>query len=216
METVKINFEKTASFDIDAQKGFTPICPDELPVPYGNTIVNELIKQAELAKYRIGSKDVHPQNAIWIASKDRKQFSTVVGENVDIRWNAHCMSGTKGAELLDGLPHVSEYDYFVFKGTEPDMHPYSPIYHDLNKKISTGVIEWARDKEITTFICGGLALNYCLGEGAIDLKKAGFEVIVNLSATKGVGTEEEINEYVEKLKELGIILTKNCQKLSLV
>ena len=24
---------KTASFDVDAQKSFTPLCPDELPVP---------------------------------------------------------------------------------------------------------------------------------------------------------------------------------------
>jgi len=27
---------KIASFDVDAQKGFTPICPDELPVTGGD------------------------------------------------------------------------------------------------------------------------------------------------------------------------------------
>ena len=30
---------KIASFDVDAQKGFTPLCPNELPVPEGDTIV---------------------------------------------------------------------------------------------------------------------------------------------------------------------------------
>lgn len=29
---------KIASFDVDAQKGFTPLCPDELPVPGGDAI----------------------------------------------------------------------------------------------------------------------------------------------------------------------------------
>ena len=31
-----------ASFDIDAQNTFTPVCPDELPVAEGDTIAPEL------------------------------------------------------------------------------------------------------------------------------------------------------------------------------
>ncbi len=33
---------KTAAFDVDAQKGFTPLCPDELPVVGGHLIGAEL------------------------------------------------------------------------------------------------------------------------------------------------------------------------------
>ena len=36
-----------ASFDIDAQNTFTPVCPDELPVAEGDTIAGELNAQAE-------------------------------------------------------------------------------------------------------------------------------------------------------------------------
>ena len=35
-----------ASFDIDAQNTFTPVCPDELPVAEGDTIAPELNAQA--------------------------------------------------------------------------------------------------------------------------------------------------------------------------
>ncbi len=68
-DIMKINFDTTASFDVDAQKGFSPVCPDELPVPDGDKIVDELNAQATFAKYRIGSKDWHHNNAIHIANK---------------------------------------------------------------------------------------------------------------------------------------------------
>ena len=38
-----------ASFDIDAQNTFTPVCPDELPVAEGDTIAPELNAQAQFA-----------------------------------------------------------------------------------------------------------------------------------------------------------------------
>ena len=206
MEKIKLHRETTASFDIDAQKGFTPLCPKELPVPGGDEIVEELNAQAKFAKFRMGSKDVHPSNAVWIATEDEPQFTSIEGhKNADTRWNAHCMSGTMGAELLDGLPKVCEYNYFVFKGIEPDLHPFSPIYHDLERKMSTGVIEYLKQNGIKTVIVGGLALNsedipLCVGSGIIDLANADFNVILNLSATRGLGSKEGRNEFIEILK----------------
>ena len=41
-----------ASLDIDAQKGFTPLCPNELPVVGGDDIVAALNAQATLATLR--------------------------------------------------------------------------------------------------------------------------------------------------------------------
>ena len=56
---VKFVKAQVASFDVDAQNTFTPLCPDELPVPEGNCIVDELNAQAKWANYRVGSKDAH-------------------------------------------------------------------------------------------------------------------------------------------------------------
>ena len=47
---------KIASFDVDAQKGFTPLCPNELPVPEGDAIVPALNQLAARAQLRIGSR----------------------------------------------------------------------------------------------------------------------------------------------------------------
>jgi nicotinamidase/pyrazinamidase len=193
---------KIASFDVDAQKGFTPLRPDELPVQGGDEIVEELNEQAKLADYRVGSKDCHPPKALWTADAEHPQFSPVEngGPNVDIHWNSHCVVGTKGNELLDGLPKVSEYDYFVFKGIEPDLHPYGACYHDMEEKLSTGVIEWLKSKEVKVVIVGGLAYDYCVKTTAIQLRKAGFIVVINKNATRAISPESEKDALAEMYK----------------
>ena len=215
----KINFNTTAAFDVDAQRGFTPLCPEELPVLGGHLIVDECLKNHTKAKYKVMSKDAHPCAGAWTATEANPQYSNVGLPNVDIRWNSHCVVGTNGFELLKGLPHPSEYNFIIYKGAEYDMHPYSPCYHDLAKTISTGVIEWSKINGIDTFILGGLALNFeesplCLGSAAIDLKDAGFEVIVNLAATRGIGSDEGRNIFIDILKAKDIIIVDSADEIT--
>jgi nicotinamidase/pyrazinamidase len=202
----------TASFDIDAQKGFTPICPEELPVPEGDIIADALNRQAGYASLRVGSKDWHSMDAVWIADDKNPQFSPVQGKNVDIRWNAHCIAGTKGGELLDSLPHPSEYDFFVWKGMERDMHPYGACFHDLEGKMSTGVIEFLKSRGIKNIIAGGLATDYCVKNTALQLKNAGFKVIVNLEACRGIA-DDTIQSAIDEMKKSGITVTDRLEPL---
>lgn len=206
----KVIKQKTASLDVDSEKGFTPLCPTELPVPDGHLIADELNAQAKFCKVRAASKDVHPKNAIWIATEQNPQFTPMNEKNSNTYWNLHCPSGEKGSELIDGLPHVSEYDFLVFKGVEPDLHPYSACYHDLAKKISTGLIEWLRGNFVDTVIVGGLAKNYCVYETIIDLVNARFTVVLNEAATKAIGDSTERDNY---LKSIGVIFIKDSTEL---
>lgn len=209
MKELLVTYGKTVSMDVDAQNGFTPNCPNELPVTDGDKIVEECNKNATKAAFRYMSKDAHPYQGAWTI--DNKPTFTEVGlPNVDVCWPRHCVVGTLGFELIKGLPKPSKYNFIVYKGAEFDMHPYSPIYHDLAKKISTGVIEKAKCDGIDTFILGGLALNYCLGEAALDLKKAGFRVIVNLGATKAIG---DAKEFIEKAEREGIEFVKTADEI---
>ena len=49
-----------ASFDIDAQNTFTPVCPDELPVAEGDTIAPELNAQAQIASQAVSPPGPDP------------------------------------------------------------------------------------------------------------------------------------------------------------
>lgn len=188
-----------ASFDVDAQCCFTPLCPNELPVPEGNDIAPFLNAQAQHASLRIGSKDAHSPSAIWVSNEEHPPLSPLNAEHSDVYWPLHAVPGTLGFESLPGLPPVTEYDFFVWKGVEPHLHPYGACYHDLHEMLSTGVIEFLRARAIECVLVGGLATDYCVKHTALQLRRAGFRVVVNLSACRGVDPKTT-QEAIEQLR----------------
>ncbi len=203
MKSLKISRRSfVASFDVHAQNTFTPVCPEELPVPEGDRIADELNAQALKAKYRIGTKEAHHPEAIWVATKDLPMLSPVKGENVDVRWPKHSIIGTKGFELIKGLPKITDYDYFVWEGIELDMHPYGACYHDHAEKLSTGVIEFMRLNQVDTVILGGLATDYCVKTTVLQLLRAKFKVVVNLAACRGLA-EKTVQEALKLMEKQG-------------
>lgn len=185
-----------AALAVDPQKGFTPICPDELPVPDGDKIADELNFMLSLADLKTASKDWHPQNALWIANESSPQLSELGLPNADVYWGKHCIGGTEGAEFLDGLPKPEEFDYMVYKGLEPHLHPYSACFHGLANKISTGLIEWYRQNNVEVVLVGGLAYEFCVKQTVMDLREAGFDVALYTPAVRGI-----FPDLMEKAKE---------------
>ncbi|PMZ92121.1 MULTISPECIES: nicotinamidase [unclassified Pseudomonas] len=178
-----------ASFDVDAQNGFTANAPQELPVPGGHLIAPALNTMAQRATLRLGSKDAHPANAAWVVAEPAQMLQPLALANADLTWVSHCVPGTPGFELLPGLPAPIDYDYFVWKGVEPDLHPYGACYHDLAERRSTGVIEFLKVQQVQAIIVGGLALDYCVRTTALQLRRADFEVLVYLPACRALSIE---------------------------
>ncbi|ALI03344.1 amidase [Pseudomonas sp. FW306-02-F02-AA] len=197
---------KTASFDVDAQKSFTPLCPDELPVAGGEQIGSELNFMATLASLRVGSKDAHTAQAPWVVAEHSQMFQSTGLEHADITWVSHCVPGTEGFTLLDELPTPYDYDYFVWKGVEPDLHPYGACYHDLHAKLSTGVIEYLNSQGVKQVIVGGLALDFCVKTTALQLAAAGFKVIIHLPACRAI-SEEGATQAIQDMQQAGISVT---------
>jgi nicotinamidase/pyrazinamidase len=192
MITTKFNKNETASFDTVAQNGFTPRCPNELPVEGGDEIAAPLNVQATFACFRAGSKDAHSQNADFVGKT----------------WPRHCEVGTYGFELLDGLPHPGDYDAFVWKGMEKSLHPYGACYHHEDwqaRKMSTGIIEILKSEGIKNVIVGGLATEYCVKNTALQFQDAGFQVILNLAACRGIA-QADIEKALAEMREAGIIV----------
>lgn len=212
MKTIDRN--TTAAFDIDPQRGFTPLCPHELPVPAGETIVTELNAQALFAKVRVASKDNHPDRAPWIAMTPEEILTPVTGDypNLDLKWPAHCVVGSEGNRLLPGLPGEEEYHLVIGKGMDPEKHPYGACYHDLAGSESTGAIEFLKDNGITTVLVGGLATEYCVRQTATQLLDAGFDVILNLGACRGLDPQA-IEQAIAGLQGLGATVVNSAAEL---
>lgn len=209
---MKLDKNTTASFDVDPQQTFTPLCPDELPVDGGHEISDELNAQAKFANVRVVSRDAHTPNALWIATKESPQFSPVVGyPDIDIRWKPHAMIGTKGFDLIPGLK-PEFYDYQVLKGIEPHKHPYGACYHDFADTESTGVIEFLKNKGIENVLVGGLATDYCVKKTVLQLKASGFNVILNLAACRGIA-KETVDSAIEEIKSCGAVVIDSAADL---
>lgn len=202
MITVEKN--KTASFDVDPQRGFTPLCPDELPVADGDEIAGELNAQAMFAAVRLVSKDCHPAKAPWVANSIEEVMQPVAGDypDLDIKWPPHCVVGTEGNRLIPGLPDEAEYDLVIEKGKDPLMHPYGACFHDLTETKSTGAVEWLKQRGIRTVLLGGLATDYCVKTTGLQLMRAGFQVVVNLAGCRGVA-EDTSKQAVDELRAAG-------------
>lgn len=204
-----------ASFDVDAQCTFTPLCPDELPIVEGDTIGSELNRQAEFAAWRLGSKDAHSPKAVWVTDKPEMVGRPGVGhDNAREHWPVHAVPGTKGFELLPGLPRPIDYDFFVWKGVELDMHPYGACYHDIAEKMSTGVIEWLKARDVSHVLLGGLAADYCVRVTALQLQAAGIQAILNRAATRGIAADT-VEQGLAEMQQAGVEFIDSCDALEL-
>lgn len=204
---------KIASIDVDAQKTFTPLCPQELPVPEGDAIAPALNRQAALADFRIMTKDAHCANAVWVVNDHAQMLQPLEYPNADVTWVRHAETGTRGFELLDELPKVTDYDFVIYKGVEPDLHPYGACFHDHAESVSTGLIEWLRQKHVSAVIVGGLALDYCVKTTALQLNAAGFQVYVNREATRGIANET-VKQAIDEMIKAGITIVEDAALLS--
>jgi len=213
-----LSWNKSATFLVDAQQGFTPLCRNELPVPEGDLIVAECIATFERTKFKVASKDAHPSNASWLA-KDKNNIGTptitFLSPQMDLYWPKHCVVGTPGFNLIPGLPPIEDFDFIIYKGVERYIHPYSAVYHLLtpnskSNRISTGVIEFFKAKGITTVVIVGLATNYCCAGTAIDLVKAEFHVIMNLGGCRGIG---DTNPAIDNMKYHGVEFVYSAAEL---
>nr|WP_086938915.1 isochorismatase family protein [Thaumasiovibrio occultus] len=213
-QTFIIDSQRTAALDVDPQKGFSELCPKELPVVGALDIVPALRQNHQLASVILVSRDMHPQGAAWEAQSADEVLTAVGLPEVDVKWPPHCVVGTAGVELLPGLPDVRSYDFQINKGMDPDAHPYGAFFHDQADTISTGGIEFLRGKGIDTVIVGGLALDFCVKKSVEQLVASGFSVIVNLAATRAV-FPDNTQAVVAEMEAQGVKVVADAGQLTL-
>jgi nicotinamidase/pyrazinamidase len=153
---------------VDVQRGFTTLCPDELPVPGGLEIVPAVNRLLGRDWKRIdASQDWHPP--------DHRSF---LGRR-DNLYPPHCVIGTPGAEFLPGL-HTDRFHAVWRKGYDRDFEAYAVTAQH------PGLPALLRAEGIETVVVCGLATNICCFYAARDLRRAGFDVWLVEDASAGI------------------------------
>lgn len=166
---------------VDVQNDFVP--NGALAVPRGDEVVSIINVLALRFANVILTKDWHPEGHV--------SFTSSGGP-----WPAHCVQGTKGAELHSDLsiPHAL---FTLQKGGRPDFDSYS-AFNEADGK-STGLAEQLRERGIRrVFICG-LATDYCVAWSAKDARKAGFGTVVVEDACRAIDINGSLTKAWEEM-----------------
>lgn len=169
---------------VDAQRGFSPLCPDELPVPTALDIVPNINLLLHMSwKLKVATQDWHPY--------DHCSFNDCGGP-----FNRHCVENTLGSMFLPGL-QTDKFNVIVRKGYYKDHDSLSAI------KDNSWLISAMNE------ICGaaylsGICTNICVYETAKDLLSWTKEVYIieDACATLDLPTDNQYN--ADKIKKQAI------------
>lgn len=170
---------------VDIQNDFLP--GGALAVPDGDAVVpvaNALMPGFSLV---VATQDWHPAaHGSFAANHPGRRPGEVIalGGLSQVLWPVHCVQGTRGAELADGLDRARIGRVFV-KGTDPEIDSYSGFFDNERRK-STGLGEFLRAAGVDEVVVLGLATDYCVKFTALDALSLGLRTVLVVDGCRGV------------------------------
>lgn len=195
---------------IDVQNDFCP--GGALAVNDGDAVVpviNAIQPHFDLV---IATQDWHPSDHKSFAS----QWGKTPGEFVElggapqILWPDHCVQGTRGAELVEGLD--GSYISRVFhKGTDSEVDSYSGFF-DNHHAHATGLGDYLKEMGAGKVYVCGLATDYCVKFTAIDARSLGFDTFLIEDACRGVELNGgDIDRAVKEMQSAGVTVVHSSR-----
>ena len=195
---------------VDLQYDFCP--GGALAVAHGDETIAVANKLMPRFATVVATQDWHPANH---ASFAVNNAGTKIGQVIQldgqpqVMWPAHCVQGTRGAELHDGLdkPRITH----VFrKGTDPSIDSYSGFFDNGHKK-STGMGDWLKQHGIDEVVVLGLATDYCVKFTALDARGLGMKVSLVADGCRGVNlSPEDSAKAIEEMRAAGVTITESA------
>jgi nicotinamidase-related amidase len=178
----RLLLDRTALLVVDPQKGFSELCPKELPVPGATGIVGALNKLLAIDFYRRdASQDWHPRDHRSFADQEaRLRAARDFHPGADCIYPPHCVANTKGAAFLPRLKQ-DRFTAIYRKGTHRDHEAYA-VTAPVPGSHPGYLAELASDK-IQVVVAGGICRNICVAHALVDIAKAGFRTLLVREAT---------------------------------
>lgn len=192
---------------IDLQNDFLPggslaVASSDGIIP----IINAIQSRFDLI---VATQDWHPENHKSFASQhpDKNVFEVVKLNGLDqVLWPNHCVQETHGA-AFSSLWQTNSVAAIFRKGMDIFVDSYSGFY-DNNKKNTTGLFGFLKDKGITEVYVCGLAADFCVYYTAMDAVAAGFETTYLEFATKAIDAKELEKAKIVMASKGIVILSK--------
>jgi len=160
---------------VDLQYDFMP--GGALAVTHGDetvAVATRLIPRFDIV---VATQDWHPPgHQSFAVNNPGKQVGELgeLGGLPQVMWPAHCVQGTRGAELHDALER-SRITAVFRKGIDSGIDSYSGFYDNGHQK-ATGLGDWLTQNKVDRLYVLGLATDYCVKFTCLDARQPGLDV----------------------------------------
>jgi nicotinamidase/pyrazinamidase len=189
---------------VDVQNDFLP--GGALAVPDGDAVIAPINKLARRFEHAVLTQDWHPPGHISFASSHpgrRPLDSVMVSDGrQQVLWPDHCLQGSRGAALADGL-HVPHAELVIRKGYRAGLDSYS-AFLEADGATRTGLAGYLRERGFTQVYVTGLATDFCAGWTAIDAARAGFATTLIEDATRGIDAAGSMARAMADMDAAGV------------
>jgi len=163
---------------IDLQKGFSELCPSELPVNGAKDLTKDIYDFLEKNKFFdlcVATVDNHPSDHISFNTEERRDINIA-------KFPPHCISGTYGQEIIDENLQNKYINKVFEKGLDRDIEEFSAFNGKTEKSsknikslidflVYTGIVDVTGTKllcPLNIYVCG-LVLEYCVVSNYKDI-----------------------------------------------
>ncbi len=171
---------------VDLQRDFCP--GGALAVPEGDRVVpwanREAARFAEAGGLVVATRDWHPS--------DHESFQSQSGP-----WPVHCVRESDGAAFHPDLV-LPEGTVVIDKGVDRRGAGYSGFE-------GTDLLDRLRDRGIARVRILGLALEVCVLATALDARRAGLDVVVDLEGIRAIAVDGR-QRALDELAEAGVVI----------
>ena len=190
---------------IDVQNDFCP--GGALAVPAGDLVVPRINAMMDEFALVVLTQDWHPEGHSSFASSHggKSPYETVTMPYGDqVLWPDHCVQGTAGADFHSDL-NTDRADMIVRKGFRPEIDSYSALFEN-DHETPTGLEGYLKGRGVEKVTLAGLATDFCVNYSAIDAARAGFEVTVDLGASRAIDLNGSLADAIQAMGAAGATL----------
>jgi nicotinamidase/pyrazinamidase len=204
--------DQDALLVIDVQNDFLP--GGALAVEDGDEVVPLINRLAARFKSVALTQDWHPADHASFASNNdgAKPFDVAqMPYGPQILWPDHCVQGTNGAALSDGL-QIDHAMLILRKGANPEVDSYS-AFLEADGKTATGLAPLLRARGIERVYLCGLATDFCVAYSALDARANGFEAFVIADACRAIDADGSLDSALAKMNAAGVVQVQSAEIL---
>ncbi len=196
---------------VDVQNDFCP--GGALPVPEGDRVVEVINRLQPRFDLVVATQDWHPADHGSFAANHpgrRPGQQIELAGLLQVLWPVHCVQNTPGAEFHPGLERRGIARVFR-KGADPSVDSYSGFF-DNGHRVSTGLGEYLKGRDVTEVYVCGLATDYCVKATALDALGLGFKTYLVEDACRGVELcEGDVRRAIDEMRTQGVLVDREAR-----